>query len=372
MKQRVLMACATAILVSCSNQLEESVSDSSYTGSQSDELEAYIALVQNVEEPAVTNSELTSKSAITVTEGDIPVDGMTRAGGSDGSGGMPSPGDTLRLSDTRRIIVDSDPEIDSSGFTIDNPEVGMKINATIQEDFVNEPGEGETNRYVTGTASWSGAVQARLRMGYNSGSGKMEVTQANWQLKEVKGFAFKGEEKRMYGDAVVRKSMECKVEFDDPSIESLLPGTSELKVKVLEAPYGVGDSAHTIVDSLDEALAIQYGDGTYYNNALGQTYQYQYQLIHRNEEDASKPFEQYQYNQAKVKFEFQLRNKQKTFEKVHAEINYNVDRDNDGSADRCERDVILTTENGDTIATISGNVQDGEWEIDKNEEFFIQ
>ncbi len=351
MKRVVCGTIAALIMVGCSSDVDEStgsLTSNTKLSNQAEELNAYLEMSQSAEEPKQTSDEMSSKGNLSKGMNlALPKGEVLRALGDQ----LPKVGDTISTEKGVRVIIKTVTNITDLGILV-------------EKDFNNELDGVEPNKTLTGMAWWEGVASYNI-LTLNPLAYDVSITQ-------ISGWGYDGLEHRDWNGRVFEDSLRYAVSYTDPAVSSLKPGNSTLWSKVLLSPKGIGmgDTALITVDSLDDVKHTQYGEGTLYSKGLDRTFSYDFELIHRNEENPDSPYEKYEYNQSVVRFSIPMISDKVDFNTLQAAIYYHVDRDTNGTADLYERDVVLTTENGDTVVTASGNVFTGIWTVKKNEAFF--
>jgi len=346
MKKMLLCSIAALVMTSRSSLSEEQTDNSVVQPkNQTEELNAYLSMAQNTEEPKQASDEMSSKGNIknrlnlSIPATDFSQ--MIRAGG------IPAVGDTIQTEKGVRVIIKS-----ITNYTT--------IGILVEKVYTDETDAVEPNKTLSGLGWWEGSLTYDL------------LTQKT-TATEITRWGYTGIEHRDWSGKIYEDSLFYEVTYSDPSVESLTPGNSRLWTKVLLTPkgIGVGDTARITVDSLDGEKHIQYGEGTLFSKGLGRTFNFDFELIHRNELNPDSPYENYRYNQSIVRYAIPMVSEKVDFKTLNAAIFYHVDRDDNGTADLYERNVLLTTETGDTVVYAEGNVATGNWEIvKKNTTYF--
>ncbi len=341
-KRSIAMSIATLSILSCTVPTEEEPKSGVV---QVDELNSYLTLAQEFEEPRQTHDEYSSKANMAHLN-DYSFDDFNNSRSVDGFNSIPAQGDTVFQDQGIRIIAESGPEFDPNTLKIT-----YKIK--VEKDLDNEKDLLDTTKTLTGMAYWRGDFV------YPTG------------ISAVRSFGFDGTEERSWESGIVKDSLNYEVSYNNPSLENLLPGKSSIRLEVLEAPLAVGDIATLALNSIDENTNIQSGNGTYFNALTNFNFNFDFALKHRNEEDPTSPYENYKFNQAEVSFTVPLISDDNSFKKLNVVIDFHVDRDGDGYADPYERNVTLTTEKGDLVAVSSGNALTREWNCNRTDSYFI-
>lgn len=107
-------------------------------------------------------------------------------------------------------------------------------------------------------------------------------------------------------------SVEATVRFASSNIDSLRPGKTDfwgLNISTEDA-FGKGDSVHFSMDSLDEASRIQFGEGSFFDAKTGEDndgeskeFNINIQILHKNNQDSTKPYLRYEDNEGIVSFQ---------------------------------------------------------------------
>ncbi len=340
-KRSFAISIATLSILSCTVPTEEEPKSGVV---QIDELNSYLTIAQEFEEPRQTRDEYSSKANMAHLS-DYSFDDLSTSRASDGFSSIPVQGDTVFQDQGIRIIAESGP-------TFDPTTLNITYKIKIEKDLENETDLLDPTKKLTGMAYWRGDFI------YPKG------------ISAVHSFGFDGTEERSWESGIVKDSLGYEVSYNDPSLDNLLPGKSSLYFEVLEAPLAVGDIATLALKSVNEETHVQSGNGTYFNALSGFSFNFDFALTHRNEENPTSPYENYKYNQAEVSFTDPLISDNNTFKKLNVLIEFHVDRDGDGYADPYERDITLTTEKGDLVAISSGNALTREWNSNRIESYF--
>ncbi|MBN2037983.1 MAG: hypothetical protein JW768_14675 [Chitinispirillaceae bacterium] len=167
------------------------------------------------------------------------------------------------------------------------------------EEVNSKPSEEDADKKVTG--------RAEVKFKYNGTPDISTINAAS--ITEILSFEMVGREYKSWSG--VTDTVRVTIVFQDPAVKDFKPGLITAWGKNISESQslGRGDTASFVLDSLDDAAHVQYGEGHFYdahtgrnNDGDSKSFDFTMQVIHKNSLDESKPYERYQDNEGIINF----------------------------------------------------------------------
>ena len=182
------------------------------------------------------------------------------------------------------------------------------------EEVVNKPSEEDYQKKVTGRGEVMFTYDGVPTLG------SMDTA----KITGIASFEMVGREYKSWNE--VTDTVRVKISFLNPDTKDLTPGRITAWGKNISAlqSQGQGDTAAFMLDSLDDAKHIQYGEGHFYDAHTGRThdgdpasFDFIIQIIHKNSEDPNKPYLRYQDNEGIINFYLDQKNGNTLYFTIH-------------------------------------------------------